>query len=219
MRAPRPRRPATKRKDSSRNLSEGAADDDDDDDPDEARQDNVDQRVETVAPGGISDQPTKNLKEDALGFSPYVEAVANFLTDPSTQPPLTISIEGEWGSGKSSFMLMLAALLKEKGQRTVAFNAWRHDKADSLWSAFALQLNQALANAMPLPQRFRASLSLFKRRFRFAEGWFDLIRLATLAIFFAAATYAVWILSTRYGPEAARTLIQAIGEPGPSPAA
>lgn len=179
----------------------------------------ADQKVETVAPGGISDQPTKNLKEDALGFAPYVEAVPNFLTDSSTQPPLTISIEGEWGSGKSSFMLMLAALLREKDQRTVAFNAWRHDKADSLWSAFALQLNQALANAMPLPQRFRASLSLFRRRFRFAEGWFDLIRMAALAIFFAAAAYAVWILSTRYGPDTARTLIHAIGEPGPTPAA
>lgn len=179
----------------------------------------ADQKVETVAPGGISDQPTRNLKEDALGFAPYVEALANFLTDSSTQPPLTISIEGEWGSGKSSFMLMLATLLKEKGQRTVAFNAWRHDKADSLWSAFALQLNQALASAMPLPQRFRASLSLFRRRFRFAEGWFDLIRMAALVVFFAAAAYAVWILSTRYGLDTARALVHAIGEPGPTPAA
>lgn len=185
-------------------------------DPDEA-----DQRVETVAPGGISDQPTKTLKEDALGFAPYVEALANFLMDSSTLPPLTISIEGEWGSGKSSFMLMLATLLKEKGERTVAFNAWRHDKADSLWSAFALQLNGALANAMPLPQRFWAALSLFRRRFRFAEGWFDLIRMAALAILFAAGAYAVWILSTRYGPDAAKALIHSVDESAatPTPAA
>jgi hypothetical protein len=43
--------------------------------------------------------------EDLLGFKPYVDAMAAFLANAKTQPPLTLSIEGEWGSGKSSFML------------------------------------------------------------------------------------------------------------------
>jgi predicted KAP-like P-loop ATPase len=51
---------------------------------------------------GINDQPAKN---DTLGFKPYVKAIADFLTDTFTEPPLTISIEGQWESGKSSFML------------------------------------------------------------------------------------------------------------------
>ncbi|MGK7947828.1 MAG: P-loop NTPase fold protein [Xenococcaceae cyanobacterium] len=46
-------------------------------------------------------------KEDTLGFKPYVIAIAKFLTAPDTKPPLTISIEGEWGRGKSSFMEQL----------------------------------------------------------------------------------------------------------------
>jgi len=50
----------------------------------------------------ISDRATHY---DTLGFKPYVEAIASFLVSPSTQPPITISIEGEWGSGKSSFLL------------------------------------------------------------------------------------------------------------------
>ncbi len=46
-------------------------------------------------------------EDDKLGFGPYVEAVAEFLVHEDTQPPLTMSVEGEWGSGKSSFMWQL----------------------------------------------------------------------------------------------------------------
>lgn len=45
--------------------------------------------------------------EDSLGFKPYVEAIAEFLTAEGTKPPITLSIEGQWGCGKSSFMKQL----------------------------------------------------------------------------------------------------------------
>jgi predicted KAP-like P-loop ATPase len=45
--------------------------------------------------------------QDSLGFTPYVTAIGEFLTNDQTKPPLTMSIEGEWGSGKSSFMKQL----------------------------------------------------------------------------------------------------------------
>src|SRR6516225_5818391 len=89
----------------------------------------------SISPNSVSDQPTKI---DRLGVAPYVSAVAAFLLHPETQLPLTLSVEGEWGSGKSSFMLQLEDQLKAKGGRTVWFNAWRHDKEDELWAAFAL---------------------------------------------------------------------------------
>jgi KAP family P-loop domain len=52
----------------------------------------------------ISDAPNP---DDALGFKPYVHAIARFLLSDNTEPPLTLSVEGEWGSGKSSFLLQL----------------------------------------------------------------------------------------------------------------
>ena len=42
--------------------------------------------------------------DDLLGFRPYVIAIAQFLTEEDTKPPLTLSVEGEWGSGKSSWL-------------------------------------------------------------------------------------------------------------------
>ena len=64
---------------------------------------------ESIMSASVSDQPTST---DSLGFEPYVKALARFLTDERTQPPLTLSIEGEWGAGKSSFMLQLERELK-----------------------------------------------------------------------------------------------------------
>ena len=61
----------------------------------------------------ISDRPTT---KDSLGFEPYVIAIAEFLTHPETKPPLTLSIEGEWGSGKSSFMQQLEKEIKRKSE-------------------------------------------------------------------------------------------------------
>src|SRR5579859_2708469 len=96
-------------------------------------------RTESVGGSSISDQPTDH---DRLGFGPYVESLAAFLTHKDTKPPLTISIEGGWGSGKSSFMLLLReAILRayEKSDsrpKTVWFNAWRFDKDEAVWAAF-----------------------------------------------------------------------------------
>src|SRR5580698_161440 len=55
-----------------------------------------------------SDEPAPT---DNLGFEPYVEAMAAFLSNPLTSTPLTVSVEGKWGSGKSSFMKQLQGRL------------------------------------------------------------------------------------------------------------
>lgn len=165
-------------------------------------------RNESVKGSSIGDQAAET---DLLGFKPYVDAIAEFLTDPETKAPLTLSVEGEWGSGKSSFMQQLKKAIEEiprqefeknkknkirrvekaieilerklflwkkkawdresickyfldlffdrfiyilsyrikliqlqltqpkanLNPRIVEFNAWRHDKSESLWAAFA----------------------------------------------------------------------------------
>lgn len=97
---------------------------------------------ESILPASIGDQATKI---DSLGFEPYVRAVAEFVMHPSTETPLVLSIEGPWGCGKSSFMLQLDNILKRNNQLTVKFNAWRYDKEDELWAAFALDFIHQLA--------------------------------------------------------------------------
>ena len=72
----------------------------------------------TARPESVSDKATH---DDALGFGLYTDAIAQFLLNPRTEPPLTLSIEGDWGRGKSSFMLQLeSALRRESGKLAVA---------------------------------------------------------------------------------------------------
>lgn len=116
-----------------------------------------------------SDAPSA---DDRLGFNVYVAAVAAFLTDKETSTPLTFSIEGEWGSGKSSFMTQLRDTLKLQGRQTVWFNPWRHDKDESLWASFVIEFVNQLSSPFP----WRKRLDLWCLRFRWSEGTPDLIK-------------------------------------------
>jgi hypothetical protein len=57
---------------------------------------------------------------------------------------MTISVEGPWGAGKSSFIAQLAKQLSnptdadDSSFRIVEFNPWRLDKTDTVWASFAI---------------------------------------------------------------------------------
>lgn len=55
----------------------------------------------------LNDKPVDDVTKDTLGFKDYVFALREFIASQSTTTPLTISINGAWGSGKSSLMRML----------------------------------------------------------------------------------------------------------------
>ena len=151
--------------------------------------------------------------------------MAEFLVNEETRPPLTLSIEGEWGSGKSSFMLQLEKALGKrsqpfrvwlkslpgrlgtawKGERaqrwtrlrrelrtpcclTVRFNAWRHDKEDALWAAFASEFLRRIAHQRFFLRRWLGHLRLFFVRFRWKNGWLEVVR-----------AFAVWGLLLAFG--------------------
>nr|WP_049907641.1 P-loop NTPase fold protein [Haloferax elongans] len=106
--------------------------------------------------GATNDHPSTT---DHLGFEPYVAAVHYFLTHEETTPPLTLSVEGEWGSGKSSFMQQLCESLEAEGETTVEFNPWKHEQQEALWASFAITFVDSLKQSIPLtrrPQKFFA---------------------------------------------------------------
>ncbi|HKP76081.1 MAG TPA: P-loop NTPase fold protein [Longimicrobiaceae bacterium] len=155
----------------------------------------------TLAASSISDQPAE---EDRLGFEPYVRAAAEFLTSEGTRPPLTLSVEGEWGSGKSSFMRQLQESIGERERKLgkkpaviVWFNPWRHDREDAVWAAFALEFLRGVGRQLPFLQRWRGHLSLLLRRFSWRDGWLDVARaLATGVAALAALAILFYVLLT-----------------------
>lgn len=144
-----------------------------------------------VADHVLGDQPTKELKEDKLGFEPYVFAVAKFLTHASTEPPLTLSVEGQWGSGKSSFMFQLQDELDKLGKKKiVSFNAWQYNADEGLWAALLSDFDTELNAKLNLGEKLIARFRLLRLRLK----WQDLIEtIKTLAWLAASAviTYAM----------------------------
>lgn len=63
---------------------------------------------------GNTDLPCDNQAHDALSMARYAQGLARFIRDCST--PMTIAIQGEWGSGKTSLMNMVDDALNALSQ-------------------------------------------------------------------------------------------------------
>ena len=135
---------------------------------------------------------------DSLGFKLYVEALADFLLAENTRPPLTFSVEGSWGSGKSSFMLQLKNRIRavSPASKTIDFNAWKYDKQEELWAAFALGLALSLRNQTRWPRRLWGDLKLYFIRIK---GWSEAFKLLCFAtawmVIFAGLAIATYTLA------------------------
>ncbi|MCR5604634.1 MAG: KAP family NTPase [Lachnospiraceae bacterium] len=75
---------------------------------------------------GYTDRPVKELTEDLFGVEVYVAALCAFIGECDT--PMTISIQGDWGSGKTSMMNMMKANLKSVFP--IWFNTWQFSQFD-----------------------------------------------------------------------------------------
>lgn len=59
---------------------------------------------------GYPDKPVASITEDLFNVEVYVNALCSFIR--SCDTPMTISIQGDWGSGKTSMMNMMKANLQ-----------------------------------------------------------------------------------------------------------
>ncbi len=74
----------------------------------------------------VIDQPAK-ADEDRLNMTAYADALTEFIEN--AQSPLTIALQGEWGSGKTSLMNALEASLVDKEGAPylgVWINTWQY---------------------------------------------------------------------------------------------
>ena len=106
----------------------------------------VEQPTSSVETRFLSDRPLESPRQDVLDLQGIALSLSRFLRNENTQPPLTIAITGEWGSGKSSLMNLLQRDLERQGFRPVWFNAWHHQKEEYLLPSL---LQHVRARAVP----------------------------------------------------------------------
>jgi len=89
--------------------------------------------------------------------------------------------------------LNLALRTNSSNALTVEFNAWRHDKEEALWAAFALDFTRKLSEQLSFRRRCLAHARLFFQRFNWQEGWLDALRAIAVGLIFIAATVAILV--------------------------
>lgn len=120
----------------------------------------------SVADMLVSDRPLEFGEPDPLKFNEIALGLSRFLRNENTEPPLTIAITGEWGTGKSSLMNLLKTDLSRYGFQPVWFNAWHHQREENLLAAILESIRKQAA-----PSLWRFEGWLFRARLFVLRGW------------------------------------------------
>lgn len=72
----------------------------------------------------ITDKPINKKGDDLLKVEKYSQALSNFITRSDT--PITIGLQGEWGTGKTSLMSLLLEDFNEKNIACSWVNTWEY---------------------------------------------------------------------------------------------
>jgi len=121
-------------------------------------------------------QPDTALDRDQLSREGFAGIAASALRSVSGSAGFVLSIEGPWGSGKSSTLAMIQALLKSKDATPspviVHFNPWLVGEKDALLRQFLSNI----ANAIALSDGSRDGKKVAKELKAYAKV-FDLVKL------------------------------------------
>jgi hypothetical protein len=72
----------------------------------------------------ITDKPIQNSADDQLKMARYTGVLSKFIEISDT--PLTVGLQGEWGTGKTSMMYMLLEEFQQKKIATSWVNTWEY---------------------------------------------------------------------------------------------
>jgi len=98
---------------------------------------------------GWKDEAVESIMQDQFDIGQYINGLCEFIKDCET--PMTIAIQGDWGSGKTSVMNMVKQHLGED-VISVWFNTWQFSQfamGDDLAIVFLNYLSKALCKDEP----------------------------------------------------------------------
>jgi len=70
----------------------------------------------------ITDKPIARLEQDSLNIQKYANSLSKFIRNSDT--PITIGLQGEWGTGKTSLMSLLLENFNKDGEKREIATSW-----------------------------------------------------------------------------------------------
>jgi hypothetical protein len=106
----------------------------------------------------FGDSPIENATY--FNFDTYANAICEVVLRSDNKTPLSIAINGKWGSGKTSLMMTIRKKLKEtppntssRKVRTVWFNAWKYSQTDFLLASLVREIFDEMGRQSVLTRR------------------------------------------------------------------
>ena len=95
-----------------------------------------------IQPLDVEVPPDEPFKHDLLGRQEPAEVLTHLLG--SIEGPCVLTIDGAWGSGKTTFLTMWTKHLINQGFPVVQFNAWETDYSTTPFISLASELSKGL---------------------------------------------------------------------------
>ncbi len=85
-----------------------------------------------------TDKPKDDANDDLLGYYPSAELTAEILENIQGSDGIVIGIEGEWGSGKTTYINFVKKALEERlpDTKVIEFKPWLYSGRDDLIAAY-----------------------------------------------------------------------------------
>lgn len=91
-----------------------------------------------LPPLEIGDEEGFTQEKDLFGRKDFGDGLTRLITN--VDDPLVIALDGQWGSGKTTFLKMWAGELRKQGFPVVFFDAFAHDYMSDAFMALAGQI-------------------------------------------------------------------------------
>lgn len=90
-----------------------------------------------------------NLTEDLFGIEKYINGLTDYILTCNT--PMTIAIQGDWGTGKTSIMNMIKEKIEEECICSW-FNTWEYSQFN-MSDELAISLLKSLVDSLPVSKK------------------------------------------------------------------
>lgn len=77
-----------------------------------------------MASSSITDKPIESQESDRLRSERYAQALSDFIANSDT--PMTVGLQGEWGTGKTSMMYLMREKMQQMAVATSWVNTWEY---------------------------------------------------------------------------------------------
>ena len=115
----------------------------------------------------LNDQPVAN---DAFNVTELVQTIGNVILAESTQTPITLAIDGKWGTGKTSFLRILETYARMLRFSCIWLNAWGFTNTQNMIQAIGVAVEKELRSSgrdiSKLPRKVPEQDSLMPQHFQ-----------------------------------------------------